>query len=93
MEDTITGALEELMQAGCLPPLMPALTDKAPEITADLLKMLLKSPKFADRKGAAFGLAGAVKGLGMSAFWTLFLYLAASTAASKACLSVSANLS
>ena len=53
--------------AGCLPPLMPALTDKAPEITADLLKMLLKSPKFADRKGAAFGLAGAVKGLGMSA--------------------------
>ena len=67
--DVLTTPSESVQRsvAACLPPLMPALTDKSNEITADLLKMLLKSSKFADRKGAAFGIAGAVKGLGISA--------------------------
>ena len=34
-------------------------------LIARLLRTLLSSDKFAERRGAAFGLAGAVKGLGL----------------------------
>lgn len=54
----------------CLPPLMKALqTDDefVGKIVRDLLDETMHGKAYGDRRGAAFGLAGVVKGLGLSA--------------------------
>lgn len=51
--------------ANCLPHLMPSVKDEAPSIIKKLLQQLVKSEKYGERRGAAYGIAGVVKGLGI----------------------------
>ncbi|PZC79414.1 hypothetical protein B5X24_HaOG216409 [Helicoverpa armigera] len=53
--------------SNCLPHLVssPALEDEIPTIMNKLMKQLLTAEKYGDRKGAAYGIAGIIKGLGI----------------------------
>ncbi|RUS31239.1 hypothetical protein BC938DRAFT_478212 [Jimgerdemannia flammicorona] len=51
----------------CLPPLIKKVHNDVPKLVENLLEMLFKSEKYAERRGAAYGLAGVVKGRGISA--------------------------
>ncbi|XP_017884303.1 eIF-2-alpha kinase activator GCN1 [Ceratina calcarata] len=53
--------------ANCLPHLVPSIKDDAPKIVDKLMDQLLKSDKYGERKGAAYGLAGIIKGMGILA--------------------------
>ncbi|CAG9834134.1 unnamed protein product [Diabrotica balteata] len=53
--------------SNCLPPLIPSVKDDAPGYVNKLLHQLLKGDKYGERKGAAYGLAGLVKGMGILA--------------------------
>jgi HEAT repeat protein len=50
----------------CLPALVKPLNEKTPSLVQKLLGMLFDSPKYAERRGAAYGLAGVVRGRGIS---------------------------
>ncbi|KAI5063295.1 hypothetical protein GOP47_0021842 [Adiantum capillus-veneris] len=49
----------------CLPPLMQSQQENAQALLLRLLKQMMQSEKYGERRGAAFGLAGVVKGLGL----------------------------
>ncbi len=52
--------------ANCLPPLMPALAGQGEaELVDKLMNTLLEGSEYGQRRGAAFGIAGVVKGLGI----------------------------
>ncbi|KRK05621.1 uncharacterized protein Dyak_GE27770, isoform A [Drosophila yakuba] len=51
--------------SNCLPHLMPSVKDDAPSMIKKLLHSLAKSEKYGERRGAAYGIAGIVKGLGI----------------------------
>jgi len=53
--------------AGCLPPLVQTSTEQVAEYTSHVMADLLESKKYATRRGAAYGLAGIVRGKGISA--------------------------
>ncbi|KAL6545243.1 eIF-2-alpha kinase activator GCN1 [Orobanche gracilis] len=50
----------------CLSPLMQSKQEEATALVSRLLVQLTKSDKYGERRGAAFGLAGVVKGFGIS---------------------------
>ncbi|KAJ7973575.1 translational activator GCN1 [Quillaja saponaria] len=50
----------------CLSPLMQSKQEDAQALVSRLLDQLMKSEKYGERRGAAFGLAGVVKGFGIS---------------------------
>ncbi|KAK9766674.1 translational activator of GCN4 [Basidiobolus ranarum] len=54
----------------CLPPLIKAMKNNAPKLIDQLLNDLLNAEKYAERRGAAYGLAGAVKGCGIASIKT-----------------------
>ncbi|XP_026840478.1 eIF-2-alpha kinase activator GCN1 [Drosophila persimilis] len=51
--------------SNCLPHLIPSVRDEAPIMIKKLLHSLAKSDKYGERRGAAYGIAGIVKGLGI----------------------------
>lgn len=53
--------------SNCLPHLVtsPALKDEIPTIINKLMKQLVTAEKFGERKGAAYGIAGVIRGLGI----------------------------
>lgn len=51
--------------ANCLPYLIPSFKEEAPQLLQKLLQLLLDSDNYGERKGAAYGIAGIVKGLGI----------------------------
>ncbi|CAI9282332.1 unnamed protein product [Lactuca saligna] len=52
--------------SSCLSPLMKSKQEDALSLVTRLLDQLMKSEKYGERRGAAFGLAGVIKGLGIS---------------------------
>uniref|UniRef100_A0A803KNN2 TOG domain-containing protein n=1 Tax=Chenopodium quinoa TaxID=63459 RepID=A0A803KNN2_CHEQI len=52
--------------SSCLSPLMPSKQEDGPLLVSKLLGQMMKSEKYGERRGAAFGLAGVVKGFGIS---------------------------
>ncbi|GAA5981477.1 hypothetical protein JCM10908_004121 [Rhodotorula pacifica] len=60
----------EVVQAAvcdCLPPLIKVTADDTPDLVDELLNDLFNAPKYAERRGAAYGLAGVICGRGLSA--------------------------
>lgn len=53
--------------ANCLPHLVPAVKDEAPVLIKKLMDQLLESSVYGERRGAAYGLAGIIKGMGILA--------------------------
>jgi HEAT repeat protein len=53
--------------ADCLSPLVKVTRSSAPQLANQLLDELFTAPKYAARRGAAYGLTGVVKGIGISA--------------------------
>lgn len=50
----------------CLAPLVKLIRVEIPKLVADLLQLLSSAPKYGERRGAAFGIAGIIKGTGIS---------------------------
>ncbi|XP_061366387.1 protein ILITYHIA [Gastrolobium bilobum] len=63
--NTPSEAVQRAVSA-CLSPLMQSKQDDAAALVTRLLNQMMKSEKFGERRGAAFGLAGVVKGFGIS---------------------------
>ncbi|KAH8929690.1 ARM repeat-containing protein [Atractiella rhizophila] len=52
--------------SACLPPLVPDRNDESTNLVETLLRRCLSDDTYAERRGAAYGLAGAIKGRGVS---------------------------
>lgn len=63
---TTPSELVQVAVADCLPPLIRADREKGARVIEQLLRETLNAVKYAERRGAAYGLAGAVKGRGIT---------------------------
>ncbi|XP_052734790.1 protein ILITYHIA [Vigna angularis] len=63
--NTPSEAVQRAVSA-CLSPLMQSKQDDAAALVKRLMDQMMKSEKYGERRGAAFGLAGLVKGFGIS---------------------------
>ncbi|RDD44813.1 eIF-2-alpha kinase activator GCN1 [Trichoplax sp. H2] len=65
--DTLSTPSQPVQQAvaNCLPPVIPAVKHKVPDLIKRMLQQLFESGQYGERRGAAYGLAGIVKGLGI----------------------------
>jgi len=70
--DRLVEALEtpaeqvQIAVSDCLSPLVKLMRLRLPQLVDNLLDSLLNSPKYAIRRGAAYGLAGVLKGTGIA---------------------------
>ena len=73
--ETLTTPSESVQIAvsECLPPLIKSNKDKVSSLVERLLDMLFKSEKYGHRRGAAYGLAGIVKGAGLSSLKDFYI--------------------
>ncbi|KRZ76846.1 Translational activator GCN1 [Trichinella papuae] len=51
--------------ASCLPPLVPSVYREVPNVIRNLLQLLFSDANYGERRGAAYGIAGLVKGMGI----------------------------
>ncbi|OUC39473.1 HEAT repeat protein [Trichinella nativa] len=51
--------------ASCIPPLVPSVLKEAPNVIRSLLQLLFSDANYGERRGAAYGIAGLVKGMGI----------------------------
>jgi hypothetical protein len=49
----------------CLPSLVPSIKSQVPTYVDNLFNVLMTAPSYGERRGAAYGLAGILKGVGM----------------------------
>jgi hypothetical protein len=78
--DTITDKLLETLKTpsesvqfavcDCLPPLIRARSHRVPQLISKLMESLTTAPKYAERRGAAFGIAGVVSGAGIATLYS-----------------------
>ncbi|KRZ24497.1 Translational activator GCN1 [Trichinella pseudospiralis] len=51
--------------ASCLPPLVPSVYREVPNVIRNFLQLLFSNANYGERRGAAYGIAGLVKGMGI----------------------------
>ncbi|KAI8599877.1 armadillo-type protein, partial [Dissophora ornata] len=57
----------QIAVANCLPGLIKCIPDRVPELLKTLMDKTFHSKKYSERRGAAYGLSGVIKGRGISA--------------------------
>jgi hypothetical protein len=60
----------QLAVCDCLPPLIRVRSHRVQQLMTQLMESLTAAPKYAERRGAAFGIAGVVSGAGIATLYS-----------------------